>query len=148
MIREHALLPVITGREADFERAFERARPIVSGMPGFRDISLSRSIESPSTYLLLVEWDRLEDHTVGFRESADYQRWKDLLHHFYDPFRSLSTSRPFHRPTASRQTLLSNRSSGFSPTMEIASVSISRSKRRRSFGFRHHASSMRSSEAI
>ncbi len=85
MILEHALLPVITGREDDFERAFEQARPLISGMPGFGGVSLSRSIESPSTYLLLVEWDRVESHTVGFRESAEYQRWKILLHHFYDP---------------------------------------------------------------
>jgi heme-degrading monooxygenase HmoA len=86
MITEHALLPVIPGREDEFERAFAEARAIISGMPGFRRLSLSRSIESPSTYLLLVEWERLEDHTVGFRESAEYLRWKALLHHFYDPF--------------------------------------------------------------
>jgi heme-degrading monooxygenase HmoA len=36
--------------------------------------------------MLLVRWDRLEDHTVGFRQSAQYQEWRALLHHFYDPF--------------------------------------------------------------
>ena len=86
MIREHALLPVIAGHEEDFERAFAQAQPIMASMPGFRSVSLSRGIESPRTYLLLVEWECLEDHTVGFRESAEYQRWKELLHHFYDPF--------------------------------------------------------------
>ncbi|TLG15752.1 antibiotic biosynthesis monooxygenase [Nocardia cyriacigeorgica] len=86
MVIEHALLNVIAGREADFETAFAHAREIIAAMPGFRGLRLSRSIESPSTYLLLVEWDRLEDHTVGFRQSPDYQRWKALLHHFYDPF--------------------------------------------------------------
>jgi heme-degrading monooxygenase HmoA len=35
---------------------------------------------------LLVWWNRLEDHTVGFRGSPEYQEWKRLLHHFYDPF--------------------------------------------------------------
>ncbi|WP_349361661.1 antibiotic biosynthesis monooxygenase [Paenarthrobacter sp. PH39-S1] len=49
-------------------------------------MSLSRSIESPNTYLLLVQWDRLEDHTVGLRESPQYQQWRELLHRFYDPF--------------------------------------------------------------
>jgi heme-degrading monooxygenase HmoA len=86
LITEHALLPVIAGREADFERAFALARPIITAMAGFRGLSLSRSIESPSVYLLLVEWERLEDHTVGFRGSAEYGHWKALLHHFYDPF--------------------------------------------------------------
>lgn len=45
-----------------------------------------RGVEQPSTYLLLVEWQTLEDHTVGFRQSAPYQQWRALLHHFYDPF--------------------------------------------------------------
>jgi heme-degrading monooxygenase HmoA len=35
---------------------------------------------------LLVEWQTLEDHAVGFRQSTNYQEWKRLLHHFYDPF--------------------------------------------------------------
>ncbi|MDQ1580136.1 MAG: hypothetical protein QOD05_911 [Microbacteriaceae bacterium] len=85
MITEHALLPVIPGKENDFELAFIEARPIIASMPGFRNLSLSRSIESPSNYLLLVEWEKLEDHTVGFRQSAQYEEWRTLLHHFYDP---------------------------------------------------------------
>jgi heme-degrading monooxygenase HmoA len=86
VITEHALLPVIPGREDDFELAFREARRIISSMPGFRNLSLSRSVESPSTYLLLVEWEQLEDHTVGFRQSNEYKQWRALLHHFYDPF--------------------------------------------------------------
>ncbi|KAA0021088.1 antibiotic biosynthesis monooxygenase family protein [Antrihabitans cavernicola] len=86
MILEHALLPVRPGLEADFEAAFGQAHAIIASMPGFRCLHLSRSIETPSTYLLLVEWDRLEDHTEGFRGSPEYLRWKQLLHHFYDPF--------------------------------------------------------------
>jgi heme-degrading monooxygenase HmoA len=49
-------------------------------------LQLHKGVEEPSRYLLLVQWQRLEDHTEGFRKSADYQRWKTLLHHFYDPF--------------------------------------------------------------
>jgi heme-degrading monooxygenase HmoA len=40
----------------------------------------------PSRYLLLVSWERLEDHTEGFRKSPEYEEWRRLLHHFYDPF--------------------------------------------------------------
>jgi heme-degrading monooxygenase HmoA len=86
MIREHALLSVIPGQEKDFESAFAEAASLINGMTGFQTLSLSRSVESPSTYLLLVEWDTLEDHTLGFRQSAEYQQWKALLHHFYEPF--------------------------------------------------------------
>lgn len=49
-------------------------------------MSLSRSIETSNTYLLLVQWDSLEDHTVGFRGSPQYQEWRGLLHRFYEPF--------------------------------------------------------------
>lgn len=86
MITEHALLTVTPGQEHDFELAFSEAQPIIASMAGFRKLSLSRSIESPNTYLLLVQWERLEDHTVGFRQSEHYAKWRALLHHFYDPF--------------------------------------------------------------
>lgn len=86
MINEHALLPVMPGREDEFEIAFAAARGIITSMPGCLGLSLSRSIESPSTYLLLVDWERLEDHTIGFRQSEQYKAWRTLLHHFYEPF--------------------------------------------------------------
>lgn len=86
MITEHALLPAISGLEEDFEAAFDRARLIIASMPGFVSMSLSRSIETSNTYLLLVQWDSLEDHTVGFRGSPQYQEWRGLLHRFYEPF--------------------------------------------------------------
>lgn len=86
VILEHALLPVREGQEEDFERAFAEAKRIIASMPGFIGLSLSRCIERPETYLLLVEWQTLADHTEGFRGSAEYQQWRSLLHDFYDPF--------------------------------------------------------------
>ena len=86
MILEHAVLDVVPGREAEYEVAFAEARSIIASMPGFVSLRLERCIEVPNRYLLLVEWETLEDHTVGFRGSDEYQRWRALLHHFYDPF--------------------------------------------------------------
>jgi heme-degrading monooxygenase HmoA len=86
VILEHALLPVKPGREEEFVTAFDEAKQIISSMPGFRALTLSRCQERPSAFLLLVEWETLEDHTEGFRGSAGYEEWKALLHHFYDPF--------------------------------------------------------------
>jgi len=86
MILEHALLPVKPGREEEFVAAFGEAKQIISAMPGFLSLSLSRCQERPGVFLLLVGWETLEDHTVGFRGSADYQQWRALLHDFYDPF--------------------------------------------------------------
>jgi heme-degrading monooxygenase HmoA len=86
MIREHAVLPVIAGQEGAFEAALREALPLISGSPGFRRISVSRGVETPHHYLLLVEWDSLAAHQEGFRGSPAYERWRELLHHFYDPF--------------------------------------------------------------
>ena len=86
MILEHALLDVIPGLEVEFEEVFSRAREIISKSPGFISLKIVRGIERPSSYLLLVEWESLEDHTIGFRQSAPYAEWRELLHHFYDPF--------------------------------------------------------------
>ena len=86
MILEHALLPIRAGQEAEFEEAFSRARSIIAASPGFRALTLCRCLERPSTYLLLVEWERLEDHTEGFRGSPAYAEWRSLLHRFYEPF--------------------------------------------------------------
>jgi heme-degrading monooxygenase HmoA len=85
-VLEHALLDVIAGQATAFEAAFEEAQSIIAAMPGYRWHRLERCIETPHRYLLLVEWDSLEAHVDGFRNSPEYQRWKALLHHFYDPF--------------------------------------------------------------
>lgn len=86
MILEAAILDVITGKEAEFEKAFDQAKGIISTMPGFVNLQLQKCLEKRGRYILLVNWERLEDHTVGFRGSAEYQLWRGLLHHFYEPF--------------------------------------------------------------
>lgn len=86
MILEVATLDIVPGREAEFERAFAEARGIIAASAGFLGLELRRCQEVRHRYLLLVRWASLEDHTVGFRQSEPYQRWKALLHHFYDPF--------------------------------------------------------------
>lgn len=86
MILEVAILDVIQGREDDFQNAFAIASKIISSMPGYISHQLQRCIEKQNRYILLVNWETLESHTVGFRGSEQYQEWKKLLHHFYDPF--------------------------------------------------------------
>jgi heme-degrading monooxygenase HmoA len=96
MIVEHAVLDVISGEEQRFERAFAEAKSIIASMPGFRSLALDRCIEQPTRYLLLVEWERLEDHAEGFRGSSEYEKWRDLLHHFYEPFPVVEHYEPLH----------------------------------------------------
>jgi heme-degrading monooxygenase HmoA len=94
MILESAVLDVKPGETQAFEQAFERAKRIISASPGYVSHELQRCIEKPNRYLLLVRWRTLEDHTVGFRQSAPYQEWKKLLHHFYDPFPTVEHYEP------------------------------------------------------
>jgi heme-degrading monooxygenase HmoA len=86
MILEIAILDVRARNESQFEATFSEARNIIAGMAGFQGLELQRCLERSNRYVLLVRWRALEDHTVGFRQSPDYERWKALLHHFYDPF--------------------------------------------------------------
>jgi heme-degrading monooxygenase HmoA len=86
MILEHAVLNVIPGQEDEFELAFAEAKLIISSAQGFRSLRLLHCLEAEHRYLLLVEWETLEDHTQGFRGSEIFANWKALLHHFYDPF--------------------------------------------------------------
>ncbi|MES9902384.1 MAG: antibiotic biosynthesis monooxygenase [Sedimenticola sp.] len=86
MILEVAILDVKSGKEKTFELDFAKAQEIIESIPGYVSHQLQHCIEKPSRYILLVNWKKLEDHTVGFRESDQYQEWKSLLHHFYDPF--------------------------------------------------------------
>jgi len=94
MILEVATLTVITGQEEAFEAAFRQAAPILAGMHGYIAHELRRSIEQRNRYILLVHWETLEDHTVGFRGSPQYQQWRTLLHHFYDPFPAVEHFEP------------------------------------------------------
>jgi len=86
MILEVAILDVIPGQEREFQAAFVQAAPIISGMPVYVSHKLQRCIEKTNRYILFVNWETLEAHTVGFRGSPQYQEWRKLLHHFYDPF--------------------------------------------------------------
>ncbi len=86
MILEVAILNVIPGQSEAFEASFQQAQQIIAGMKGCISHELQRCMEVESQYILLVRWETLEDHTKGFRGSAEYQQWKKLLHHYYDPF--------------------------------------------------------------
>ncbi len=86
MILEAVMLQVKEGLAEEYEDAFRQASGIISNMKGYQSHELQRCLEVKGKYLLLVKWDTLEDHTIGFRGSAEYQEWKLLLHRFYDPF--------------------------------------------------------------
>ena len=89
MILEVAILDISPGQESEFQAAFANASPLISAMQGYVSHQLQRCVEKQNRYILLVNWETLEAHTVGFRGSEEYQEWKRTLHHFYDPFPSV-----------------------------------------------------------
>jgi heme-degrading monooxygenase HmoA len=86
MILEVAILKIKPGMNQQFEVAFTEAAQIIASMKGYISHDLQKCLEIENQYLLLVNWQTIDDHTIGFRQSSEYQNWKKLLHHFYDPF--------------------------------------------------------------
>jgi heme-degrading monooxygenase HmoA len=86
MILEVAILNVLPEKTPEFEASFEKSAEIISSMKGWLGHQLQQCLEVPNRYILLVKWENLEDHTIGFRHSKEYQTWKNNLHHFYSPF--------------------------------------------------------------
>ena len=85
-ILEVAILNVIPEKSSTFAADFSQAQQYIQSIDGYLDHQLQKCIENPHQYLLLVWWDTLEAHTEGFRRSPQYQEWKRLLHHYYQPF--------------------------------------------------------------
>lgn len=86
MILEVAILHVKEGLQNNFERDFKKASVYIQSIDGYLKHSLKRCLEDKNKYILLVEWNSLENHTIGFRKSKAYLQWKNLLHSYYDPF--------------------------------------------------------------
>jgi heme-degrading monooxygenase HmoA len=103
MILETAILDVKRDHNGAFEEAFREAEGILSSMPGYLWHELHRCVEKENRYLLLVRWQTLEDHTRGFRGSPEYQRWRELLHHFYEPFPEVEHYRSVSKESGSAE---------------------------------------------
>ena len=86
MILEVAILNVKENLETQFEADFLVAEKYISAIKGYKRHSLRKCIEEKNKYILLVDWETIEDHNIGFRTSEAYQKWKSLLHHYYEPF--------------------------------------------------------------
>lgn len=86
MITEVAILNIVKSKSKHFEHAFKKAVAIIKSTKGYIKHELLKCMEEDNKYLLILRWEKLEDHTIGFRKSAQYQEWKKLLHHFYEPF--------------------------------------------------------------
>lgn len=86
MILEVAVLNVKPGLQKEFEKSFRLASDHISSIKGYMGLTLRKCLENENQYLLLVDWKDVESHEIGFRQSPAYLKWKELLHHYYEPF--------------------------------------------------------------
>ncbi|MCJ8325504.1 MAG: antibiotic biosynthesis monooxygenase [Campylobacterales bacterium] len=86
MILEVAILYIKDNQEKDFENNMRKASKIIAAQKGYISHEVKKCLEKKNKYILLVNWKTLIDHEHIFRNSKDYQEWKKLLHHFYEPF--------------------------------------------------------------
>ena len=84
MVLEIARFTILAGREDDFVAAYREARELLAATDGFRSARMTRGVESPSRFVLLVEWDTVEAHTENFRQSDRFPRWRQLIGPFFD----------------------------------------------------------------
>jgi heme-degrading monooxygenase HmoA len=83
MVTEIAQIEIKPGMEAAFEAGVTNAAPIFQRARGCKGMELHRSLEQPQRYRLLVKWDTVENHTVDFRGSEDFQEWRKLVGHCF-----------------------------------------------------------------
>ncbi len=84
MVLEIADFAVLPGKEDEFVAAVQEGLAYVTDTPGCRSARVTRGVESPSRFVLLIEWDSLEAHTVGFHESENFARWRSVVGPFFD----------------------------------------------------------------
>jgi len=79
MVLEVALIDVIPGSEDAFAAAYAKGRTLLAGTPGCRSVRMTRGVETPDRFVLLVEWDSVEAHLANFRDSERFPQWRALI---------------------------------------------------------------------
>ncbi|HLX78798.1 MAG TPA: antibiotic biosynthesis monooxygenase family protein [Acidimicrobiales bacterium] len=94
MIVEQAVITVAEGKEESFETAFAEAKSVMASSPGCQSVQLYRCIEEPERFLLFVEWDSVEAHMEGFRKSAAFDEWREIVGPYFAYLSDMSHYRP------------------------------------------------------
>jgi heme-degrading monooxygenase HmoA len=83
MVLEVAQFDIVAGRENEFAAAYRKARPLVAQTEGCRSVRMTRGIETPTRFVLLIEWDSVEAHEVNFRQSDRFPEWRKLISPYF-----------------------------------------------------------------
>jgi len=84
MVLEVALIDVLAGREEEFAAAYSKGHPLLATTPGCRSVRMTRGVESPGRFVLMVEWDSVDAHLDNFRATDRFTQWRGLLGPFFD----------------------------------------------------------------
>lgn len=79
MVTEVGDIQVTPGSESDFIAAYREAREVLASTPGCRSVLMTRSIETPHRFVLIVEWDSVDDHLQNFRATDRFTRWRAAI---------------------------------------------------------------------
>ncbi|HEY5854607.1 MAG TPA: antibiotic biosynthesis monooxygenase family protein [Aldersonia sp.] len=83
MVWEIAKIEIDPSNSEAFENALREAVPLFRRAPGCRAMQVRHSLKHPHRYFLVVDWDTVDDHLVGFRNSPDFARWRELVGGFF-----------------------------------------------------------------
>jgi heme-degrading monooxygenase HmoA len=83
MVLEIGIIRVTEGHAEEFAAAYRQARAILASTPGCRSVRMTQGIESPDRFVLLVEWDSVEAHETGFRQTERFTRWRAVLSPYF-----------------------------------------------------------------
>jgi heme-degrading monooxygenase HmoA len=78
MVLEIAIIDVKAGHEAPFAAAYDEARHLVTAADGCHSARMTQGIETPTRFVLLVEWESVAAHE-HFRSSEAFPRWRALI---------------------------------------------------------------------
>ncbi len=84
MVLEVGLINVLPGQEGPFAEAYAKAHDALATTPGCRSVRMTRGIESPSKFVLLVEWDSVDAHIENFRATERFKTWRSLIGPYFD----------------------------------------------------------------
>lgn len=79
MVLEVALIDVVAGQEDEFAAAYAKGHPVLAGTPGCRSVRMTRGIESPGRFVLMVEWESVAAHEENFRATERFITWRSLI---------------------------------------------------------------------
>ena len=80
MILEVADIRIQPGRQAEFDEAIQHGlRSVIEQADGVCGWKVNRGVENPERYLLTIFWQKLEHHTVGFRQGPLFPQWRAII---------------------------------------------------------------------